>query len=223
MNKTLLVIGSGPGIGFATARRFAQEGYDIVLSSRNTQNLQAQALQLAPFSTRVSLLQADASDATQMHALVTELSQNRRLTVLYNAGVLRYDESGNLRSLALSHHTIEELQSDIAINLTNALIAVRAAELGMTGRGEGSIFITGGGFGVEPSPDFLPISVGKAGIRAIAKAMFEPLKEKGIHIGTVTVSQLVSPGSQASHEIANLFWQMESAPKDAWDWEKVYG
>jgi NAD(P)-dependent dehydrogenase (short-subunit alcohol dehydrogenase family) len=32
--KTYLCIGAGPGIGLATARRFAREGYRIVLASR---------------------------------------------------------------------------------------------------------------------------------------------------------------------------------------------
>jgi len=33
--KTFLSIGSGPGMGYATAARFAREGFQIVLSARN--------------------------------------------------------------------------------------------------------------------------------------------------------------------------------------------
>jgi NAD(P)-dependent dehydrogenase (short-subunit alcohol dehydrogenase family) len=32
--KTFLSIGSGPGISYATAERFAKEGFNIVFSSR---------------------------------------------------------------------------------------------------------------------------------------------------------------------------------------------
>ena len=39
--KTFLSIGSGPGIGFATAERFAREGFQIVLASRNLESIQA--------------------------------------------------------------------------------------------------------------------------------------------------------------------------------------
>jgi len=222
MNKTLLVIGSGPGIGYATAERFAAEGYDIVLAARTLQKLQVQAARLGALGARVTLVEADASKPAQVGDLIAGLAREGRLTVLYNAGVLRYDAAGNLRPLALVDHSVAELQSDMAINLTGALLAVRAAAAAMAERGEGSIFITGGGFGIDPSPDFLPISVGKAGIRAIAKAMFEPLKAKGIHIGTVTVSQLVGPDSHAAREVADLYWAMEAAPRDAWTWEETF-
>ena len=33
--KTFLSIGSGPGMGMATAERFAKEGFQIVLSARD--------------------------------------------------------------------------------------------------------------------------------------------------------------------------------------------
>jgi short-subunit dehydrogenase len=221
MNKTLLIIGSGPGIGFATAERFAREGYRIVLSSRSIKNLQAQASRLGSSGASVTLVEADAGKPAQVHDLVRQLAEEGPLTVLYNAGVLRYDDSGALRPLALTSHSVAELQSDMTINLTSALVAVRAAAAVMAARGEGRILLTGGGFGIDPSPDFLPISVGKAGIRAIAKAMFAPLKEAGIHIGTVTVGRLVSPGSDDARAVADAFWSMAAAPQDSWTWETI--
>ena len=219
MHKTLLVIGSGPGIGFATAERFAREGYRIVLSSRSIRNLQAQALRLGAHGASVTLVEADAGKPAQIHELVRRIAEQGPLTVLYNAGVLRYDDAGLLSTIALGGHSVAELQSDMNVNLTSALLAVHAAAGAMAARGQGSILLTGGGFGIDPAPDFLPISVGKAGIRAIAKAMFAPLKEQGIHIGTVTVARLVSPGSDAADAVAQAFWDMESAPPQAWTWE----
>ncbi|TFW19384.1 SDR family oxidoreductase [Duganella callida] len=220
MSKSLLVIGSGPGIGLATAQRFLKEGYNIVLSSRSISNLQAQAAQLGA---GVTLVEADAARPGQIDELVSRLAAAGPLTILYNAGVLRYDAEGNLRPLPLSGHTAGEIQSDMAINLTSAMVAIRAALPAMTARGEGTILLTGGGFGVNPSPDFLPLSVGKAGIRAIAQGLFAPLKEQGIHIGTVTVGRLVSPGSAAAREIAELFWQMNAARPEDWRWEQAFG
>lgn len=41
--KTFLSIGSGPGMGMATASRFAGEGFRVILSSRNKSNVAAQA------------------------------------------------------------------------------------------------------------------------------------------------------------------------------------
>jgi len=223
MPKTLLVIGAGPGIGLATARRFAAEGYRIVLASRSMKNLQAQAQELGSGGASVSCIEVDAGKPAQVNELVNRVAAEGPLAVLYNAGVLRYDEAGQLRPLALTAHSAAEVQSDMTINLTSAMVAIRAAADAMAPRGEGSIFITGGGFGIHPSPDFLPISVAKAGIRAAAMALFEPLKAQGIHIGTVTVGQLVGPGSQAAQDVADLFWKMEAAPPAQWTWEEAYG
>ena len=38
MCKIFLSVGAGPGIGLATARRFAREGFDVVLASRDHVN-----------------------------------------------------------------------------------------------------------------------------------------------------------------------------------------
>jgi len=219
--KTLLIIGAGPGIGFATAQRFAREGYRIVLASRSLKNLQAQALQLG--DANVTLIEADAAKPAQIGELVGSLAAAGPLTVLYNAGVLRYDAAGALRAMALTEHSATELLSDMTINLSSALVAIRSAVPAMAARGGGTILLTGGGFGIHPSPDFLPLSVGKAGIRAAAMALFEPLKAQGIHIGTVTVSKLIDAHSDESREVAELFWQMESAPAAEWTWEAHYG
>jgi short-subunit dehydrogenase len=219
MNKTLLIIGSGPGIGLATAERFAREGYSIVLASRSIANLQRQAQRLSAMGARVTLIEADASKPPQIHDLILRIAELGPFTLLYNAGVLRYDDSGQLRPLPLAKHSVAELQSDMTINLTSALVAVRTAASVMGEHGQGVIMLTGGGFGIDPAPDFLPISVGKAGIRAIARAMFAPLKEQGIHIGTVTVSRLVAADSDASREVADAFWDLAAAAPEQWTWE----
>ncbi|WP_249039759.1 SDR family NAD(P)-dependent oxidoreductase, partial [Pseudomonas marginalis] len=39
--KTFLSIGTGPGIGYETAARFALEGFRVVLSARNLEKTQA--------------------------------------------------------------------------------------------------------------------------------------------------------------------------------------
>ena len=45
--KTFVSIGAGPGISYATAERFAQEGFRIVLSARHAAKAQPLADRLA--------------------------------------------------------------------------------------------------------------------------------------------------------------------------------
>src|SRR5262249_12599251 len=86
----------------------------------------------------------------------------------------------------------------------------------------GTILLTGGGFALAPSADYLSVSIGKAGIRALAHGLFEPFRNKGIHVATVTVCTLVAPGSEEAGSVADQFWHLYSQPQDAWTVETNY-
>lgn len=221
MSKVFLSIGSGPGIGLATARRFAREGFDIVLAARNTERLQASADEIAIGGGRAVVQRVDASDPAAIAELVRSVGPNLH-TLHYNAGVLHYDAAGRLTKRTLEDESVASLASDTSINITSALAAVHAAAPVMSARGSGTVLLTGGGLGVHPSGDFLTLSVGKAGLRAIGQALFEPMKARGIHVAMVTVSRLVSPASEQTAAIADAFWALHAQPRDAWTLETVY-
>lgn len=216
MNKTFLSIGAGPGIGLATAQRFAREGYDIMLSSRSTERLRRQAGILGAQGASVALERVDAGRPGQVYDLVSRVAAQGELVLHYNAGVLHYGADGQLLAQPVDAQSMTAQMADLQVNISSALAAVKAALPGMREHGGGTILLTGGGFGVQPSPDFLTLSIGKAGLRALALAMFEPLRQENIHIGTVTVSRLVSAQSQASREVAEAFWNMHAQPREAW-------
>ena len=221
MAKTFLSIGAGPGIALATARRFAKADYDIVLASRNAQRLGENAATLRAEGFKVSARTVDASNAHSIAKLVQEIGPD--LDVLhYNAGVLHYDANANLQPRTLQAESIESVVSDLQVNLSSALVAIREALPAMTAKQRGTVLLTGGGFGVQPSASFLNLSVGKAGIRALALAMFEPLKQQGIHIATVTVCKIVTPNTPQTAAIADEFWKLHDQPLNEWKAEAVY-
>jgi short-subunit dehydrogenase len=108
------------------------------------------------------------------------------------------------------------------VNIGGALVAAQAVVSKMSERGSGSILLTGGGFALEPNPEYLSLSIGKSGIRALAHGLFESLKAKGIHVATVTVGAVVNPGSKDARAVADHFWQLHSQPKSAWTVETTY-
>jgi short-subunit dehydrogenase len=101
----------------------------------------------------------------------------------------------------------------LAVNIGGALVAAQVVVPKMSERGSGSILLTGGGYALEPNPDYLSLSIGKAGIRAMAHGLFEYLKKKGIHVATVTVATLVSPGSEDADAVAEYFGQGSWTPE----------
>jgi short-subunit dehydrogenase len=66
------------------------------------------------------------------------------------------------------------------------------------------------------------LSVGKAGIRAMTLGLFESLKQKGIHIATVTVGVTVTPDSKEAEAVGEHFWQLYSQPLGKWTAESKY-
>ncbi|CAG2147639.1 SDR family NAD(P)-dependent oxidoreductase [Cupriavidus plantarum] len=220
MTMTFLQIGSGPGIGLATAERFAREGYRVVVASRHPARLRRHAE--AAGCAGLAFDTVDASDPRSVAALIAR--HRDTLSVLhYNAGVLHYGADGELQTRTLADESVDSLISDMNVNLTSALVAMRAGAEAIGQNGGGSLFVTGGGLGIHPSPQFLTLSTGKAGLRAAALSLFEPMQALGIHLAAVTVRTPVSPDSVHTRAVADAFWQLHAEPREAWTPEIVYG
>ncbi len=214
--KIFLSIGSGPGMGFATAERFAKEGFQIILSARSVEKTQSLAAQLQAKGYKAEARSVDTSNPSSVIALVSEVeAQFGAIDVLhYNAA--------SMRKATLAEQPAETFNTDLAVNIGGAQAAAQAAAAKMFERGSGSILFTGGGFALQPSPDYLSLSIGKAGIRALAHGLFESFEAKGVHVATVTVAAFVDAGSREADEVADMFWQLHSQPKGTWTVDSTY-
>lgn len=211
-----LSIGTGPGIGIATARRFAQEGFRVILSARNEGRVQALADGLKAEGFDAEALVVDASNTAAVAKLVAEVEEH------YGPiDVLHYN-AANLRKSDIAAQPTDTFVPDLAVNIGGALAATQAILPAMAKRTAGTILHTGGGFALYPSPDFLSLSIGKAGIRALVLGLFESAKAQGVHIGTVTVAANVAPDSKEADAVAEHFWKLHSQPVDAWEAEANY-
>jgi short-subunit dehydrogenase len=214
--KTFLSIGAGPGMGAATAERFAREGFHVVLSARNAAQTQMLADQLKGQGYEAEARTVDASDPSSVANLVA--SVEREVGAI---DVLHYN-AASMRRQTLADQPADSFNSDLAVNIGGALAAAQAVTSKMTERGAGTILLTGGGLALYPQPDYLSLGIGKAGIRSMALGLFESLQAKGIHVATVTVGAAVHPGSEEAKAVAELFWTFHSQPAGAWTVEVAY-
>ncbi|HSH86157.1 MAG TPA: SDR family NAD(P)-dependent oxidoreductase [Methylophilus sp.] len=214
--KTFLSIGSGPGIGFATAERFAKEGFHVVLSARTAEKTKRLVDQLTAKGYSAEAKTVDAGNPASVSNLVAAVEkQHGAIEVLhYNAAFVR--------QATIASQPIESFNTDLAVNIGGSLAATQAVAQAMVKNGSGTVLLTGGGFALSPHPDYLSISIGKAGIRAQALALFDALKEQGIHIASVTVGTFVNPDSKEATDIGEEFWKLYSQPKSAWTAEVMY-
>jgi short-subunit dehydrogenase len=214
--KTFLSIGAGPGMGYATAERFAKEGLQVVLAARNAAKTEQLAERLKSKGYKAEVRTVDSSDPQSVAKLVAEVEKQYG-----SIDVLHYN-AASMRKATLAEQPHDTFIGDLAVNIAGALVAAQAVAPKMEERKSGAILLTGGGFALAPSPDYLSLSIGKAGIRALALGLFEPFRDKGIHVATVTVVTFVSPESKEAESVAEHFWRLYSQPKDTWTAEAQY-
>lgn len=214
--KTYLIIGAGPGMGLATAERFAREGYRVVLGSRSLANAQALAEQLKAKGYNAEAKKVDAGDPESVaNVIKCQQKANGSIDVLhYNAAVMR--------QACIFDQPRSTFNADLAVNIGGALASISAVAPEMVLRGSGTILVTGGGFAFNPPPDFISLGVGKAGVRSLVQGLFEDFKAKGVRIATVTVAKLVAPSSSDAAAVADHFWALHTQPRDQWAWEAQY-
>jgi NAD(P)-dependent dehydrogenase (short-subunit alcohol dehydrogenase family) len=200
--KTFISIGTGPGMGFATAERFAREGYTVVLAARSAEKVRVLAAQLSAKGLKAEAATVDTSDAVNVEALIAGV-KTRHGTV----DVVHYN-AASMRQAKIGDQPTDTFVSDLATNIGGAQAAAKAAEKIMAERGAGSFLLTGGGFAL--------------GIRALALGLFDDFKEKGIHVATVTVAAWVSPGSDHAAAVAEHFWKLHNETPGAWTNEVQY-
>ena len=69
MAKSIALFGAGPGLGQAVARRFAREGYAVVLVARRQNVLDRLATELADEGARAHAVTADLTDTDAIPGL----------------------------------------------------------------------------------------------------------------------------------------------------------
>src|SRR5258708_3327835 len=168
----ILIVGAGPGLAFTVARRFGREGWRVVLASRNEERLNDEVKALQAEGADATCHRCDVTDFDAVDRLVREESENGGIDLLnYNAAVIR-------PSTPLLDTSIDDIRSDLLIDVGGALIAARAAIPGMKARGGGTIIFSGGGLAENPWHAMLTLGVGKAGMRnAVGALVQDPAAE----------------------------------------------
>jgi len=203
-------------MGYATAERFAREGFQIVLSARHPGRTQELANRLRTKGYRVDIRTVDAADPESIAALINEVQRE-----FGPIDVLHYN-AASIRKATVAEQLQATFNQDLAVNVGGALVATQAVARQMSERGSGTILLTGGGFSLAPNAEYISLSIGKAGLRAMTLGIFESLKQQGIHIATVTVHTAVTPDSKEAEAVAEHFWHLYRQPLGNWTAEVTY-
>ncbi|GAA2380910.1 SDR family NAD(P)-dependent oxidoreductase [Nonomuraea africana] len=210
-----MIIGAGPGIGQAVARRFAQEGFSIALIARGKSTLEAAAEAVLKHGVQAVTLTADSTDEVALRAALDQAADEigPPEVVVYNAAIIQADAPGELP--AQGH------LDAWAVNVVGALTAAAHTAPAMARRGRGSIIITGGM--PEPKRQYVSLSLGKAGVRTLVTLLDQEYGAHGVHVASVTVAGPVAPGTAFDpDDIAEHYWRLHRQPRRRWEQEVVY-
>ncbi len=217
-NKVCTIVGAGPGLSLAVARRFAREGYSISLLARRVEALDDYAAQLRQAGATVAGFAANVADDESLKmALASSKSQLGATDVLvYNAAVMQPCEPSVLSSATLLN--------DFKVNVAGALLAAQDVLSDMRAAKSGTILFTGGGLAFHPSAEYTSLTIGKVAVRSLAYCLGEELEPEGIHVATVTIAGTIKAGDPRFDPdlVAENYWQLHIQPRDQWQREIVY-
>ncbi|MEW1685987.1 SDR family NAD(P)-dependent oxidoreductase [Streptomyces sp. NPDC093594] len=207
-----LIIGAGPGIGQAVAQRFAREGLPIALIARTKDKVTEVADHIGSLGVRAVPLTADAADESDLRAAldtaIGELGEPEM--VVYNVAAVRPDTVGEL--------THRDHLDTYAVNVLGALTAAAHLLPGMARRRGGTFVVTGGM--PEMKPEYVSLSLGKAGVRALVELLDAEYAPMGVHVATVTVGGVVERGTAyGPGDIAEHYWRLYTQPREKWERE----
>jgi short-subunit dehydrogenase len=209
----LLLVGAGPGLGLAVARRFAAGGYRVTLVARSAGRLSELALSLDDTGAEINTVEADASNPEDLRARITELYSDEGApgVVIYNAVLGTPDR--------LLSSTVSHLQEAYAVDVIGAIVVAQAAAPAMKAAGFGTMIVTGGGFADHPIPALATVSLGKAALRSAATMLGADLGPDGIRVATLTITGQIAAGTAFDPaRIAERYWQVVQAD-DPWQAE----
>lgn len=214
--KTLVIVGSGPGISLSAAYRFAREGFRIIFIARNEKSLLELTKKINDVGFKASYRLGDVNDFENIQSIIKEINQESLIdVVLYNAAAIN---GKNIEEL-----TPQNLIHDFNVNVVGAFNVAKTCIKENDNQKPLTLLFTGGGLALKPFHRYASLSIGKAGLRSLVFSLAQEYRNTQIKIGTVTVAGMVKKGSKFDPDkIAKEFWLLYSDPAKKYEVEIIY-
>ncbi|MEK9870751.1 MAG: SDR family NAD(P)-dependent oxidoreductase [Gammaproteobacteria bacterium] len=171
---TVLITGASSGIGEAFARRFAEEGFDLILTARREERLLALKTELDPDTT--SVVPGDLSTSEGIDAFCESLAAlDLEVDILVNnAGVL-FEETLEAMSQA-------QLDAMMSINMTAPARLIHKLLPAMKQRGSGRILNVASMAAFHPVAGMDLYAATKAFLLSLSESLAENLRGTGVSV-----------------------------------------
>jgi NAD(P)-dependent dehydrogenase (short-subunit alcohol dehydrogenase family) len=227
-SETAVIVGAGPGLGAALARRFAKEKMQIAVASRKLFRLGPLAQELIALGAQARAYACDAADETSVASLFSEVGSDFGIPdlVVYNVGA--FVQKGIVETSA------EDFERCWKVLCYGGFLTGREAVKLMLARkpSRGTIIFTGATASLRGGARFHNLAVGKFGLRALAQSMARECQSHGIHVAHVVIDGQIAAERNGYREaergedavldpaaIAETYYQIYRQPRSAWTLE----
>jgi 3-oxoacyl-[acyl-carrier protein] reductase len=215
--KTVVVTAAaGTGIGYATAKRAAEEGATVVVSDHHERRLGEAAERLADTcGTRPLAVVCDVTREEQVQALVdAAVAEHGTIDVMVNNAGL--GGTANLVDM-----TDDEWNVVLDVTLTGTFRCTRAALRLMTARGSGVIVNNSSVLGWRAQAGQAHYAAAKAGVMALTRCAAVEAASFGVRVNAVAPSLAMHPflAKVTSDELLDELAAREAFGRAAEPWE----
>ncbi len=219
--ETALIVGAGPGLGAALARRFKAAGMTVAVARRQADQMRALAQEIDGHA-----FACDATDADAVAALFEEVvaALGPPDLVVYNSGAFR---PGSVLEIEA-----RDFEACWRVGCLGGFLVGQQAARIMAERGHGSILFTGATASLRGGANFANLAVGKFGLRALAQSLARELGPRGVHVAHVIIDGQIrsernlqlqkerpADGLLDPAAIAEAYYQLHRQPRSAWTQE----
>ena len=201
--KTAVITGGSTGIGFATAKRFVDEGAYVFITGRRQAELDAAVKELGDNATGVQGDVSKQEDLDRLYSVVAD--SGRRIDVVFaNAAIIDVAPIG--------HITEEHLDYQLGVDFKGVVFTVQKA-LPLLNDG-GSIILNSSNTNAKASDGIGVYAAIKAAVRSLARTWASELRDRKIRVN------VVSPGATATPGIESLAQLLFPGPGSAEKFEE---
>ncbi len=217
MIPTVLITGASQGTGKATALLFARKGYNVILTARDAERLEAVAHEVLSLGVSTLAIPTDVTDIQQVEYLVEKsLDYYETLDVLVN-------NAGICLSGSAEHTTLADWHQLMNTNFFGYVNTIHTLLPHFLKRQQGTIVNVGSFGGKMPLPQMTAYCASKYAVAGLTESLRLELRKKGIHVcavhpGVVNSNFLERAQFRGKNEseIEQLRQQMNAALASTW-------
>jgi NADP-dependent 3-hydroxy acid dehydrogenase YdfG len=194
MMSTFALVGAGPGLGLATARRFGAAGHAVALLARDAGRLEELTTALSRDGIQARAFPADVLDRGSLTTAMGDAAEAfGPVEILQFSPVPRADFMRPVLETG-----VDDLDAPLDFSVKGPVTAVTAVLPGMRALGRGTVLFVNGGSAVRPHPERAGTSIAFAAESAYARMLHDALAPENIHVAQLIVPGAIRPDAENS-------------------------